>query len=90
MWKVPGVTPAGALCGRTVDYANIYPTKALQSRFNDLIYPLGRADIGNNHHRLIRRIRFTSFLQTFGVAVCRHYPRLRFGKSMNHFPADAA
>ncbi|MDP1795921.1 MAG: DUF4976 domain-containing protein, partial [Planctomycetaceae bacterium] len=26
VWKVPGVTPAGSVCNRTVDYANIYPT----------------------------------------------------------------
>ena len=26
IWKVPGVTPAGQLCGRTVDFMSIYPT----------------------------------------------------------------
>ncbi len=26
VWKVPGVTPAGGVCGRTVDYVNVYPT----------------------------------------------------------------
>jgi arylsulfatase A-like enzyme len=26
IWKVPGVTTAGTVCGRTVDYLNIYPT----------------------------------------------------------------
>jgi len=26
IWKVPGLTPAGADCGRTVDFLNIYPT----------------------------------------------------------------
>ena len=26
VWRVPGVTPAGARCDRTVDYANIFPT----------------------------------------------------------------
>jgi arylsulfatase A-like enzyme len=25
-WKVPGVTPAGGVCGRAVDYSCIYPT----------------------------------------------------------------
>lgn len=25
-WKVPGVTQPGSVCGRTVDYVNIYPT----------------------------------------------------------------
>jgi len=26
VWKVPGVTAPGGVCGRTVDYSNIYPT----------------------------------------------------------------
>ncbi|MEQ1858584.1 MAG: sulfatase [Chthoniobacteraceae bacterium] len=26
VWKAPGVTPAGGVCDRTVDYANVYPT----------------------------------------------------------------
>jgi arylsulfatase A-like enzyme len=26
VWKVPGVTPAGGVCGRPVDYSSIYPT----------------------------------------------------------------
>jgi arylsulfatase A-like enzyme len=26
VWKVPGVTPAGGVCGRPVDYTSIYPT----------------------------------------------------------------
>lgn len=26
VWKVPGLTPAGQRCGRTVDYLTIYPT----------------------------------------------------------------
>jgi arylsulfatase A-like enzyme len=26
IWKVPGVTPAGAACGRPVDYTCVYPT----------------------------------------------------------------
>lgn len=26
VWKVPGVTTAGGVCARTVDYVNIYPT----------------------------------------------------------------
>jgi arylsulfatase A-like enzyme len=26
VWRVPGVTPAGATCARTVDYVNIFPT----------------------------------------------------------------
>lgn len=26
IWKVPGMTPAGKVCGRTVDFMSIYPT----------------------------------------------------------------
>lgn len=26
VWRVPGITPAGAKCARTVDYVNIFPT----------------------------------------------------------------
>ncbi len=26
VWKVPGVTPAGGVCGRSVDFASVYPT----------------------------------------------------------------
>jgi len=26
VWKIPGVTPQGGVCGRTVDYTSIYPT----------------------------------------------------------------
>lgn len=26
VWKVPGVTQAGTICGRTVDYSSVYPT----------------------------------------------------------------